>query len=387
MINAKKLDVHRLDHSQLCGEDLDKASLSEFLFDVFLSKRRVLLYGATDEARLLIETFPDVFHGIIDRQLPQGNKWNGLGSVNAIKEGDIVINCVCAANAWAVEQRIKRSTAYQLHVYKFLKLVDKNHYFDSDRLNPVIRDWSVFPQVFLKNILFFNSLMDSFDDLESKVVFRDYLDSRLSGDIMLLGGGRTLIDPETMYFPEFLPEQRSRVFLDIGGFDGANSLAALRTGNGTNAIICEPEPNNLTLLNNQLAGYQDRCFIEPVMVGDSNTDCYIQSNGPSSMKSEESGFGSVKVQQMTLDDLYEKYDLDRQNVFLKVDVEGGERFVFQKASRFLRSKQKNVLALSVYHRADDFVTLIPLIREFCKNRKMRLRHMTAGFAETVLFVY
>lgn len=363
-------------------------SVSEYLFDCFLSRRKVYCYGATHEAALFIEKYPDFFDGVVDRSREAGTFWCGIEcrNISEIDDQSIVVNCVVAAHAWSVDQELRGKTTFVLHIFQLLALMSDNHQFNVDGLSPVIKEWAKFPTVFLANINFYAAFANELTDETSAGVYRDYLDARLCGDILLMGINKSFCDPATMYFQEFLPTLDQYLFLDVGAFDGLNSLAFLQNSQNTRALCFDPNPDNIKQAEINLVEYKDRACIVEALIGAEKGTFDIEPNGSSTAKTDIASASSITVEQTTLDDVYRVHELENEKVFLKMDVEGSESDILLGASEFLKG-ENNVLALSCYHKSKDLETLWPIVKHFAEGKNVSFRHLTSGACETVLFIY
>ncbi len=67
-----------------------------------------------------------------------------------------------------------------------------------------------------------------------------------------------------------------------------------------------------------------------------------------------------------------------------MDIEGSEMEALKGAVFNIR-EYKPVLAISIYHKADDFWKIPLFIKELNKKYKFYIRHYTEGIADTVLY--
>ena len=362
-------------------------SVSELLFDCFMSRRKVYCYGATNEAVLFIEKYPGIFNGVIDRAHSPKSVWSGIEcrDIEDIDDQAIVINCVTAGHAWSVDQDLKKKTPFVLHIFHLFTLLSNNHQFSIDGLSPVLREWADFPAIFLENIKFYEEFCSVLHDKASVEIYRDYLDARICGDILLMGQNKKFIDPAIMYFQDFLPRLDDYTFLDVGAFDGHNTLAFLKQNKYARAMCFDPNPDNVKNVERNLTEHRDRTIIIQTLLGAENGIFSIEPCGSSTAKIDSITKSSVRVEQTSLDNIYVEHQLGTQKVFLKMDVEGSESDILRGASEFLKGKE-NILALSCYHKSRDLETLWPLVKQFSEGRNVFLRHLTTGACETVLFI-
>ena len=93
--------------------------------------------------------------------------------------------------------------------------------------------------------------------------------------------------------------------------------------------------------------------------------------------------GSETVEVTTLDSFVEENGL---NVgLIKVDVEGAEQLLLQGALETIR-RMKPALLFSIYHNADDFFCIKPILEELGLGYRFRIRHPAIGtvLTETML---
>lgn len=113
-------------------------------------------------------------------------------------------------------------------------------------------------------------------------------------------------------------------------------------------------------------------------------------DGISKMKMIGSGSSSAlvnegtKVECVALDSFVIKDNIERID-FIKLDVEGTELDVLNGATETIK-KYKPKMAVSVYHKPDDIISIPLFLRDFLPEAKFYLRHFGDSFAETVLFV-
>lgn len=85
----------------------------------------------------------------------------------------------------------------------------------------------------------------------------------------------------------------------------------------------------------------------------------------------------------TVDNFLKTSDLPSVD-FIKMDVEGFESRILTGAKETLK-EQSPKLAVCVYHRGNDLITLPAIILSANPNYKLYLRHCSPTWAETVLY--
>ena len=232
-----------------------------------------------------------------------------------------------------------------------------------------------FDDEFYKNQNKFNWVYNLIEDIESKDVFENIINFRLNYDLMFMK--KFQYDPIGQYFEDFLElNKKNEIFADIGCFDGFTTKRFIDFCPEYKEIhVFEPDLINLEKIKQNLKKYRSIYFYG---YGLSDSEKTLKFN---SMGSDSSGFsdnGVTDVQVKTLD------SLDKPFTFMKLDIEGGEKNAILGSVKTIR-KYHPKIAISVYHRADDFWRIPELILNIRSDYKIYLRHYTEGFAETVMF--
>ncbi len=89
------------------------------------------------------------------------------------------------------------------------------------------------------------------------------------------------------------------------------------------------------------------------------------------------------VKTLTIDDLVKNENIEHVN-FIKMDIESAEMEALKGAEKTIR-KFKPKLAISVYHKADDFIVIPRYINELNKNYKFYLDYYTIFGEEIILY--
>lgn len=179
------------------------------------------------------------------------------------------------------------------------------------------------------------------------------------------------------------------VVIDAGGCWGDTALYfANEVGPGGKVFSFEFVPGNLNIMNRNLAlnpELRDRIeVIEKPLWDQSEQILYCEVNGPGSRVSfERSSEADVVVPTITIDDFLEQNQIERVD-FIKMDIEGAELNALKGAVRAIE-KFRPKLAISIYHRPQDFVTIPRFLTSLNLNYEFYLGHYTIHVEETVLF--
>jgi FkbM family methyltransferase len=109
---------------------------------------------------------------------------------------------------------------------------------------------------------------------------------------------------------------------------------------------------------------------------------YFKPFGPGTQVSKQNS-GGLSVSTLTIDDLVKSRKLDRVD-FIKLDIEGSELAALKGAAKTLK-QFKPKLAISAYHKPEDFYELSDYIDSLGLGYRFYMDHFTVHLEETVLF--
>lgn len=173
------------------------------------------------------------------------------------------------------------------------------------------------------------------------------------------------------------------VVLDCGAYTGNTAFyfADLCEPNGK-VYSLEPMPQSFSTLTKNIAVSEYKNIVPfQYAVDDSTGEAYFSEHtGAGSRKVDKS---SLIVPKITIDDFVHNNNISNVN-FIKMDVEGGENSAL-KGARETISRFHPKLAICIYHRPDDFITIPKTILDINPNYCFYLKHNSNNFWETVLF--
>lgn len=174
------------------------------------------------------------------------------------------------------------------------------------------------------------------------------------------------------------PEKDMGNFIDIGCYDGKDSLRYLKWIDNSNAKIYafEPDKKNYAVCKEILGKYPN---IELFNIGlsDVEGELGIKSNGEMSYLEDE---GTSKVSTQLLDNIILDYPVG----FIKMDVEGYEENVLKGAKNVI-CNQHPILAVSIYHKKYDIWRIPNLLLNYYKDYYFYMRHYSVTYGDTVLY--
>ena len=165
--------------------------------------------------------------------------------------------------------------------------------------------------------------------------------------------------------PGFIPAAGA-IVIDGGSFDGGTALRFKQMGYDVYGFELDKNlyphaakvarENNFVVENFGLGAYN-------------HTASYCPINGGSTRVADD---GSESAQIVTLDSYVREKNLPRVD-FIKLDVEGAELDVLRGATTTI-TRFKPILALSAYHKLDDFWTLMNFVKALNPDYEFALRH-------------
>ncbi len=210
------------------------------------------------------------------------------------------------------------------------------------------------------------------DDI-SRNTFESVLRYKLGGDILTLRSCETIRDD---VFTDIIHLSDNETYLDLGAYNGdtIHEFCTLVGGKYKEIIAVEPDRKNYQKLMQSVSQLKN---VQSVNVGVWNEVGTISFSGGGgrasclvpdmSVETQTSKRYNVSVD--TIDNIVG----DRDVTYIKMDVEGAEHeALLGGQNTLLRCMPR--LAVSAYHRTDDFVTLILRIHEINPRYRIYLRH-------------
>jgi len=241
----------------------------------------------------------------------------------------------------------------------------------------------------IKNIMFWDGMIDDIennfnqykwiynllkDDI-SKNQFYNIINFRLSYDLDYMRGFEAIEDKQ--YFESFLNLNISgESFVDVGAYDGFTSEEFIKLcPNYKKIFLFEPEENNLNIAKQKLENHSNIYYYQ-LGLSDKKETLNFDISGSSSKISNN---GDITIEVDRLDNI-----LNEEVTFIKMDIEGAEALAIEGAKETIK-KYHPKLAISVYHKKDDFWKIPKQILEIRDDYIIYLRHYTEGISETIMF--
>lgn len=149
-----------------------------------------------------------------------------------------------------------------------------------------------------------------------------------------------------LYYATFIADEYDRLKIKEGDIvidAGANigdfsTKSAKLVGSNGKVIAIEPDKNNVEILKKNLDLNQlNNVSIVNRALSDSSGEAFIQGDGVSAtIMGNTSG---LKVNTITMKNLIDELCVDKQNIVVKMDIEGGEELVFKDPTFLLKVRE------------------------------------------------
>lgn len=217
----------------------------------------------------------------------------------------------------------------------------------------------------------FNLLYDD----KSKEVFQKVLNFKITSDYDYMQGFTN--DHTGQYFDkEIIPEIKNIRFVDGGGYVGDTASEVIKNYPDFEKIyLIEPIPENLRIAKRELGEYGN---IEFLTCGVSDKKETLYFNEEKSFSSIY-GKGTQSVEVDTVDNI-----VNERVHYIKLDIEGAEQDAIDGARETIK-KYKPILAVCIYHKAEDWYKIPQKVLAMEKNYNVYLRHYMEGIFESVMY--
>lgn len=204
-------------------------------------------------------------------------------------------------------------------------------------------------EMFMTHLPELKEVYESLIDEESKKTFRGYWLVRTLnqlGEIIYSNAAHYLING-------FIPE-RGAIAIDCGVYDGGTATVFAEMGYKVYGFEMDAKNYERSIK----VAEQKNFLVENLGLGAYNHSAHYDLTGTTGSKINENGAGIAKI--ITLDSYVREKNLSRVD-FIKMDVEGAELDVLKGAVTTI-ARFKPILALSAYHKLDDFWMLMNFVK-------------------------
>lgn len=187
--------------------------------------------------------------------------------------------------------------------------------------------------------------------------------------------------PDRQYFNELTLGPlagRSLSYVDGGAYNGDTFLELASLVEVSSAYLFEPDIENFRALSKAARSSATPALCLPLAVSDRyRILSFNAGNGEAGSISEQ---GSAHIAAAALDDVLGGCPVD----FIKLDVEGAEIPALRGAAQLIKHRRP-VLAISLYHRAQDIWEIPLLLSEICENYRFYIRQHYGNSFDSVLY--
>ncbi|MCL2845223.1 MAG: FkbM family methyltransferase [Chitinivibrionia bacterium] len=357
-------------------EDLQKVPMAKNEDVEYLkqSELPLVLYGAADLGRN-VKRFLEINNVKVDFVVVDKEYWQPnmklsdyvIQPIENILANNFKFNIVVAFYSGFAEKiaRLKENAQIQRCLFFHpLNVAFVDCYHDSDFLN--------------RHSTALTDLYSNLTDDLSRRIMLEYIKARKSAnstDLVKLN-----VPNELQCFPDFLPLADNEIFVDCGAFNGDTIKVFLNKTNGKYNKIFAFEPDTVSaqqcreLLANQ--GREDVLFEKGAWSG----KAMLRFDNRGNMTSVISEKGNIQIELDSIDSVLG----DEKATFIKMDIEGAEFEALKGAqNQIIANKPK--LAICVYHKQEDLITIPQYILSLNPDYKLYLRHYGAFCTELVLY--
>ena len=171
-----------------------------------------------------------------------------------------------------------------------------------------------------------------------------------------------------------LDSVRNKHIIDAGGYVGDTALL-FSSYTDKNIHVFEASPSNMDIIRETIRlNHLDNIVPVSKALGEKSGTATFSLGERNSCNSlvERPGYNypdHIEVPVVTLDDYVRENDLEVG--LIKVDIEGGEQLLLRGAVETIRT-QHPILLISIYHSANDFFEIKPMIEKMCGKYTFRI---------------
>jgi FkbM family methyltransferase len=341
----------------------DKAKA--FCYEFTNSKKPKYIFGRNDWAISIAKEIE--IDGFID-DFTKDTKYLGKPVIPIENvPNDALVAVVVIGKPLIAEKRVKQFQFDSIDYYSFFKY--------SGLPIKQIMFWDGMIDDIKNNLTKYEWIYNLLQDNTSRNQFYNIINFRLSYDLDYMRGFKAIEDEQ--YFEDFLELSiNGESFVDVGAYDGYTTEKFIKISPYYKKVfLFEPERKNMLITKEKLKNFTNIEFYQ-LGLSDKKETLKFDVSGSSSKISEE---GEVIIHVDRLDDI-----IKEKVTFIKMDIEGAEGKAIDGAKETIKAYHPK-LAISVYHKKDDFWKIPEQILNIRDDYNIYLRHYTEGISETIMF--
>ena len=223
-----------------------------------------------------------------------------------------------------------------------------------------------------------DDILSLYDEKISKENIKNRLAFYKTGDISYID--KIPVNYHQYFQDDYYSISEKEVFVDCGAFDGdsINDFWDFTKGKYKKIIGLEPDTISFDKLRDATKDYHDVQLI-CCATGKENTKVCFSSQGVLGSTFSDDGNGDL-TDVKKLDDILK----DEKPTLIKMDIEGAELDTLIGAENTIR-KFKPKLAVCIYHKIEDIITIPKYLHSLVPEYKYRVRQHSSSMLETVLY--
>lgn len=199
---------------------------------------------------------------------------------------------------------------------------------------------------------------------------------------------KRLTDPEQYFNPDFMTFEAEEVFVDAGCYNLETSLKLRKYAPSVKKVYAfEPDPDNYeACIKAKEMFHVPQAKIFPYGTWSKKTTLAFYALGYIGSRLREAGVEMqgerlIEVPVMPIDEAIEAGD---RVTMIKMDVEGAELESLKGAKQTIQ-RDKPKLAICIYHKPEDIVTIPMYIKRLVPEYRLYIRHHSSEAHDTLLY--
>lgn len=191
---------------------------------------------------------------------------------------------------------------------------------------------------------------------------------------------------KNQYFDFFKPNQ-NEIFVDVGAYDGSSSLGFVDWCNGLydGIYIFEPNRKNINFIKNLLENNgvtNHKIIAKGAWDKDAELSFVVDDYNAGASKIDERAKGIATVPVTSIDNALS----GKRITFIKMDIEGSEYQALWGAKDTIKHWHPR-LAISVYHKQDDFYEIPNLLLSIDDTYNIAFRVYTSDVEDVIMYAW
>ncbi len=338
----------------------DKKLVNEFLFS---TTRKKYILGINKFTKC-VQKYVKVDGIIDDFTRVQSSRKKSILHIDEVPK-DALILSTAMGSPLEVKNELDKKSFENINYLAFFK------YSNLDlKEPPFICD---FKEDYKNNKKRYEEVYNCLEDKKSKKIFEKLINFKISFDLGFMEGFTNNHD-EQYFDKELIPNIKNIVFLDGGAYVGDTLPNIIKNFPDFKKIYAiEPNELHIDIAKRDFSSNEKIEFI----------NCGL---GKIKIQKEESQekkhHGQHDYQAINIDTID---NLIKERVdFIKLDIEGAEQDALCGAKETIK-KYTPILAICIYHKAQDWYKIPLIVLDINPNYKLYLRHYMEGIYETVMY--